>query len=180
MRRFRGIISGGVVVGLLIMLAVVFSGAASGGDEAKGEKAADFTLKDLNGDEVSLSDYEGKVVLLNFWATWCPPCRAEIPHFVELVEELGNEGLVVLGISADRGGPDVVRKWLANNPVNYPMVMSSPEVYTTYQNYLSPGERGGIPFTFVIDRKGMIRQRLVGYRDKATWEGILKPLLAEK
>ena len=139
--------------------------------------AGDFTLMSLDGKEVSLSDYRGKVVLLNFWATWCPPCRKEIPHFVEMVNEYEDKGLVILGIAADRGGEQVVREWVAKNNLNYPILMFTQDVYQKYQGYLPASQRGGIPFTFIIDREGRLRHRLVGYRDKPSWIELVTPLL---
>jgi cytochrome c biogenesis protein CcmG/thiol:disulfide interchange protein DsbE len=141
--------------------------------------ALDFTLRDLDNKEVKLSDYEGKVVLVNFWATWCPPCRAEIPHFVEMVDEMGDKGLVVLGISLDRGGVPVVEKWLKDNPVNYTMVMGEDPVTQEFQALLSQSDRGAIPFSFIINKSGEVKHKIVGYRDKAEWVTMINPLLAE-
>lgn len=144
------------------------------------EKPFNFMLEDLDGNPLRLSDYAGKVVLLNFWATWCPPCKAEIPHFIELVTENKDKGLIVIGLSADRGGVEVVKDWIAKNNVNYSIGMTDSETYQAYQEYLPKSERGGIPFTFIIDRKGKIRHHVVGYREKAEWESLLVPLLNEK
>lgn len=141
---------------------------------AAGETPA-FTVSDLEGTSVSLSDYKGKVVLVNFWATWCPPCRQEIPHFVEMADEI--EGLEIIGLSVDQGGQSVVDKWLDANPVNYTMAMASRELYGEWQQYVPADQRGGIPFSFVIDKEGEIRHTIVGYRDKAQWEEMIKPLL---
>ncbi len=140
-------------------------------------KAADFTLKSVTGEDISLSDYAGKVVILDFWATWCPPCRMEIPHFNDLAKEYGDKGLVVLGVSVDRGGADVVRKFKEKTEVGYPVVMSNSDTHAKYQSYIDPSQQGGIPFTFVIDREGIIRERYVGYRDKEVFENAIKPLL---
>jgi len=141
--------------------------------------ALDFTLNDLEGNEVKLSNYEGKVVLVNFWATWCPPCRAEIPHFVEMVDEMGDKGLVILGISLDRGGVPTVEKWLEDNPVNYTMVMGNDQVMQDFQALLPQSDRGGIPFTFIFDKTGEVKHKIVGYRDKGQWSTMINPLLAE-
>jgi len=144
-----------------------------------GDKPLDFVLEDLDGKTVKLSDYAGKVVLVNFWATWCPPCRAEIPHFVEMVKDHGEAGLVILGISADRGGSQIVKDWIKKNDVNYTVAMTDEKTSSAYQGYLPPADRGGIPFTFIVDRKGLIRHQHVGYKDKAGWEGKILPLLKE-
>lgn len=146
---------------------------------ADGVSAPDFTLKDLDGKVVRLSDYEGKVVLLNFWATWCPPCRQEIPHFISMYDDLKDDGFVVLGISVDRKSNGEVAKWTEDHKVNYPVMMFTDKIYGTYQNFLQPKERGGIPFTFIIDREGIIRSAAVGYRPENVWRGLIEPLLGK-
>lgn len=140
-------------------------------------KAANFTLTSLDGKPVSLSDYAGKVVILDFWATWCPPCRNEIPHFNELAAEYGDKGLVVLGVSVDRDGVDVVKKFRDSFPVKYPVVMGDQGTSQQYQTYLPPDQRGGIPFTFIVDKEGNIREKYVGYRPKEVFETAIKNLL---
>ena len=132
-------------------------------------KAADFTLKDTKGKTVKLSDYSGKVVILDFWATWCPPCVKEIPHFVELEKEFGGKGLKVIGVSVDQGGLPAIEKFMKKTPINYPIVLGDQKVHQSYQSYLPVSERGGIPFTFIIDRQGNIRKHFVGYRPKGVF-----------
>lgn len=143
---------------------------------ALGQDAADFTLTDLNGDQVTLSQHDGKVVLVNFWATWCPPCRKEIPHFVDLVNELGDQGLVVLGLSLD-DEQSTVENWLGKNPVNYPIMMTDENTANTYKQYLPEDERGYIPYTIIVGRDGKVKHHHVGYKNKAGWEALIKPLL---
>ncbi|MCF7811662.1 TlpA family protein disulfide reductase [bacterium] len=145
--------------------------------EEGGMKAANFSLFDLEGKPVNLSDYDGKVIILDFWATWCPPCVKEIPHFNELAKEYGDKGLVVLGVSVDRGGKDAVEKFMKKTPVKYTIAFVDSDTYGKYQSYLPPSEQGGIPFTFVIDRKGIIRHHFVGYRDKGVFVEAIVPLL---
>lgn len=145
--------------------------------EASGTKAANFSLLDLDGKPVNLADYEGKVIILDFWATWCPPCVKEIPHFNDLAKEYGEKGLVVLGVSVDRDGKPAVDKFKTKNPVNYTIVLVDSDTHGKYQSYLPPSEQGGIPFTFVIDRKGIIRHHFVGYRDKDVFIEAIAPLL---
>lgn len=139
--------------------------------------AAVWTLTDLMGHPLSLADFKGKVVILDFWATWCPPCVKEIPHFNELAAEFGDKGLAVVGVSVDRDGVDAVKAFMKRQPINYPVVMFTPDVANTYQQYLPPEERGGIPFTFVIDREGYIRRHFVGYRPKEVFAEVVKSLL---
>lgn len=140
--------------------------------------AGDFTLKDMNGKTVRLSDYLGQVVILDFWATWCPPCVKEIPHFNELARDYKELGLAVVGVSVDRGGKADVEKFIANKmKIDYPVLLSEEPTYNQYQQYLPADSRGGIPFTFVIDREGKIREHYVGYRPKEVFIAAIEPLL---
>ena len=97
-----------------------------------------FNLQDLSGNPVKLSDYTGKVVILDFWATWCPPCRAEIPNFVELQKEYGKQGLVVIGVSLDEGGVAGVADFAKSQNVNYPIVMGNQDVANSATAALRP------------------------------------------
>jgi cytochrome c biogenesis protein CcmG/thiol:disulfide interchange protein DsbE len=135
--------------------------------------APSFTLQDLKGNQISLSDFKGKVVVLDFWATWCPPCVKEIPHFIELYEQYKDQGFAMVGISVDREGVSVVKSFAQKYRINYPILMTDGQVDKTY------GGIPGIPTTFVIDSAGNIRQKYVGYRDKAVFEADIKALLAE-
>jgi cytochrome c biogenesis protein CcmG/thiol:disulfide interchange protein DsbE len=111
--------------------------------------APDFVLTDSTGKVVRLSDYRGKVVLLNFWATWCAPCKAEVPWFVDLQRKYSDD-LVVLGVSFDDDGWSAVRPFLSERHVNYPVMLANPEMPATYQKVES------LPTTFLIDRRGRI------------------------
>jgi cytochrome c biogenesis protein CcmG/thiol:disulfide interchange protein DsbE len=146
-------------------------------DEAEpspGDKPApSFTLQDLNGKQVSLSDFKGKVVILDFWATWCPPCVKEVPHFVALYEQYKDKGFAIVGISVDRAGISVVKSFVEKYRVNYPVLMTDRQVEKAY------GDITSIPTTFVIDSAGNIRRTYVGYRDKAVFEADVKTFLAE-
>ena len=137
------------------------------------KSAPSFTLQDLNGKQVSLSDFKGKVVILDFWATWCPPCVKEIPHFIALYEQYKDQGFAIVGISVDREGINVVKSFARKYQVNYPILMTDGQVDKAY------GGIPSIPTTFVIDSAGNIRQKYVGYRDKAVFEADIKALLAE-
>ena len=135
--------------------------------------APSSTLQDLKGNPVSLSDFQGKVVVLDFWATWCPPCVREIPHFIELYEQYKDQGFAMVGISLDHQGVSVVKSFVQKYRVNYPILMADGQVDKAY------GGITYIPTTFVIDAAGNIRQKYVSYQDKAVFEADIKALLAE-
>ena len=134
-------------------------------------QAPNFVLKNLHGKTVKLSDFQGKVIILDFWATWCPPCQAEIPHFVELQKDYGEKGLQIIGISLDRGRLKVVKSFARKYKINYPVLLGNIEVTQKY------GGIRGIPTTFIIDQKGRIVKKFVGYRDKKIFESEIKKLL---
>lgn len=123
---------------------------ASARQERNLKPAADFTLKDANGNSVKLSDYRGKVVLLNFWATWCGPCQLEIPWFIEFQQEYKSKGLQVLGVSMDDEGWSAVKPYIAQHKINYPIVLGNDSVSQLY------GGIDSLPTTFIIDQEGRI------------------------
>ena len=137
----------------------------------KAGPAPNWDLKDLNGKSVKLSDFKGKVVILDFWATWCPPCRAEIPHFVELQNQYKDKGLVIVGVSLDEGGPAVVSSFVKEQKINYPIVMGNEDVSTAYGNIQA------IPTTFVIDTNGNIVGRHEGFTEESVFESEIQKLL---
>ena len=130
-----------------------------------------WALKDVDGHPVSMAQFHGKVVILDFWATWCPPCRAEIPGFVELQQTYGDRGLVVIGVSMDQGGPAVVKSFMQKFGMNYPVVMGDETISEAF------GGIEGLPTTFIIDRRGHLVDRHVGYTEKGDFERAIKPLL---
>ncbi len=132
-----------------------------------------FTLTDLKGNNISLADYAGKVVILDFWAVWCGPCRMEIPGFIELQNKYSSDGLVVIGVSLDRERSKVPG-FVDKQGINYPIIYADQSIITAYGNPTS------IPTTFIIDRNGCIKQKLVGYHPKDQFEKIVKPLLDSK
>jgi thiol-disulfide isomerase/thioredoxin len=118
---------------------------------ADSKKAApEWQLSDVDGKAVKLSDFKGKVVILDFWATWCPPCRAEIPGFVAIQKKYADKGFTMIGVSLDQQGPSVVKSFMHSFGMNYPVVMGNPKIVVDY------GGITAIPTTFVIDRR---RQR---------------------
>ena len=122
-----------------------------------------FQLIDLNGNQITLSDYRGKVVLLNFWATWCAPCRVEMPAMETLYQDLQKEGLEVLAISIDPQGIVVTRPFQEAMGLTFPILHDS-----EYRVGAAYGART-LPMTYLIDREGLIRQRIFGARD---WNGM--------
>jgi cytochrome c biogenesis protein CcmG/thiol:disulfide interchange protein DsbE len=117
-----------------------------------------FLLTDLNGRRLELSNYRGKVVLLDFWATWCAPCRTEIPHFVELQKQYGTQGFQVVGISMD-DGPKPVREFYDRFHLNYPVAMGDEQVADAYGGIL------GLPVNILVSRDGRICARHAGLTD---------------
>ena len=115
---------------------------------AENKKAADFTLTNLDEKTVKLSDFKDKIIILDFWATHCPPCRQEIPDFVKLYNKYKNKGLVIIGVSLDRGGVKGVQKFCQSKGVNYPIVIGNYEVTKNY------GGIRYIPTTFIINKDG--------------------------
>jgi thiol-disulfide isomerase/thioredoxin len=167
---------------LALGVAFVFSlGGCGGGDkgtteessqrEAAMAKAPDFSLPDLEGNTVKFSDFKGKVVLVDFWATWCGPCKMEIPHLVALHREYKDRGFEVIGIALDNGGAGVVEPFARKNAISYSVVIGNREVATAF------GGLTAIPTAFLIDRSGNIVQKYVGYTDKAVFEEQIKQLL---
>jgi len=139
--------------------------------EARSETAPDWSLKDLDGKTVKLSDFKGKVIVLNFWATWCPPCRAEIPDFIDLEKEYASKGVAVIGLSLDSIQPSEVAAFAKNNGINYPIVMSTDEVAQKY------GVSEGIPVTCIIGPDGKIADTHLGMVKKSYLEDWIKKFL---
>lgn len=131
----------------------------------------DFTIKDMNGVDVKLSSFKGKVILLNFWATWCGPCKAEIPAFVELQKQYAND-LVVLGLSVD-DPVEKLKPYAAQYKMNYPVLvgLGRDDVQDAY------GPLWGIPTSFIIGRDGKICKKHMGIATKAQFEREIKALL---
>ena len=125
----------------------------------------------MDGKNVSLADFRGKVVILDFWATWCPPCIREIPDFIELYEQYKDKGFAMLGISLDQAGISVVKSFAERFKINYPIMMTDGRVDKAYGGITS------IPTTFVIDPEGNIRKKHVGYVSKDVFEAEIKTLL---
>lgn len=170
-----------VVAGLVAELALVGNSgpetSASASDSASEQKtltasaAPAWELKDVNGAVVRSSDFAGKVVILDFWATWCGPCRMEIPGFVELQNQYRQAGLVVVGVSMDDDPTAVVKPFMTKMEMNYLVVMGDERIVKSF------GGIEGIPTTFIIDRSGRIVKKHVGYAPKAVFDQDVQPLL---
>ncbi len=135
--------------------------------------APDFSLPDLHGGQLTLSSYRGKVVLLDFWATWCDPCREEIPQFVELQKQYGDRGLQVIGVSMD-DGPEPVLDFYHRFRMNYPVVMGNAKIGELYGGIL------GLPIAYVIDRDGRIYAKHIGATSISTFEKEIVILLQNR
>lgn len=144
-----------------------------------GKMAANFTWMGSDGKEHSLEEYQGKVVLINFWGTWCPPCRRELPDLVKLRNELGPKGFEIIGINVNEQAPgggsviDHVNSFAQKNGLAYPLVIADDE-QTLESAY---GGIRGVPTTFVVNRKGEIINTMVGGRDEATFRKAIEAAL---
>jgi cytochrome c biogenesis protein CcmG, thiol:disulfide interchange protein DsbE len=132
--------------------------------------APDFNLPLIDGGQLRLSSYRGKVILLDFWATWCVPCREETPHFVDLQQKYGGEGLQIIGVSMDDSA-DPVRTFYQQFHMNYPVVMGTADVGGAYGGVL------GLPIAFLIDREGRIYAKHLGATDAAVFDKDITALL---
>jgi peroxiredoxin len=139
--------------------------------ESNRKKAPNFSLKDANGATVNLADYKGKVVLVNFWATWCGPCEVEIPWFVEFEQNYKNRDFAVLGVSMDDDGWKSVRPYIASHKINYRIVVGSEVVAQQF------GDIDSLPTSFIIDRDGRIAANHVGLVDKRDYQNEILKLL---
>jgi thiol-disulfide isomerase/thioredoxin len=130
-----------------------------------------WSLKDVNGNLVSSEQFKGKVVVVDFWATWCPPCRMEIPGYIDLQRKYGKDGFAIVGVSMDESGPAVVKAFVEKFGVNYQMVMGDEAVVAAF------GGMDAIPTTFLIDRTGQVRDRKVGAEPTEEYEKKIVALL---
>jgi peroxiredoxin len=134
--------------------------------------APEFSLKDSSGRIATVAAYRGKVVLLDFWATWCGPCRTEIPHFVEMQNQYGPQGFQVIGISMDDDAKPV-REFALQYKLNYPVAVGDDKLADRFGGVL------GLPVNFIIDRQGRIHAKYLGATDVSVFDSDVKGLLAQ-
>ena len=169
-----------IVVAMVISLMLVFgfnmtrkpTATEASSNALTGHIAPDFALQSLDGSTVHLSDFRGRAVVLNFWATWCAPCKIEMPWFVELQKRYGPEGLQLVGVAMDDASPKDIAEFARQMGVNYPILVGKEAVGQEY---------GGIPFmpeTFYIDRSGKIIENAFGLKSKGEIEDNMKKIIA--
>jgi len=132
--------------------------------DVRGVQAPDFELTSLDGQRVKLSDFRGKAVVLNFWATWCAPCKIEMPWFVDLQKQYASNGLTILGVAMDDSDPQKIAQFTSEMGVNYPVLLGTNKVSDAY------GDVEYLPTTFYINREGMIVGKVAGLVGKAEIE----------
>jgi len=168
-----------LVVAMVVSLMLVFgynlarrAPKTSANVQFKNGEAPDFTLQSLSGKSVHLSDFRGKAVVLNFWATWCAPCKIEMPWFVELQKQYGQDGLQFVGVAMDDANPKDIAQFAEDMGVNYPILLGKESVGDAY---------GGIPFmpeTFYIGRDGKLVDKTLGLKGRGEIEDDIKKILA--
>ncbi|SNB47315.1 TlpA disulfide reductase family protein [Geobacter sp. DSM 9736] len=156
----------------LILLLITASPAAA--ILQKGQAAPPIKVVSTSGQQITLANYRGHVLLLDFFATWCTPCSQAIPHLTELNEKYGKQGFQILGMSVDEGDEKSVKSFISARKVNYPVAMASEELQTEY------GLRS-VPTLYLISKKGIVAEKYMGYSDdtKKAIEAAIKRLLAE-
>lgn len=153
-----------IIFALISLLPVIYSSCQKPTSDveanlelaSRAEPAPDFKITSLDGQELSLTSLKGKIILVNFWATWCPPCRAEIPDFIEAYSELKERGLEILGFSVDEMKEDKLKSFVTRARINYPVALVGGDIVSAFK----PGQ--AIPTSIFIDRKGNLRYKHVG------------------
>jgi thiol-disulfide isomerase/thioredoxin len=157
-----------VLAVFLVLLTIPVLPAA---DDFKPGPAPVWQLKDVDGRVVTSDQFKHKILVLDFWATWCGPCRSEIPGYVALQKKYAADGLAIMGVSLDRAGPEVVKKFVTNEKINYQIVMGDDRIVDAL------GGVEAIPTTFIVDRNGTVRYRKVGAMPVGEFEKVLKLIL---
>jgi peroxiredoxin len=162
-------LAGGLLTGCLSPWATLTTAVPA----SERKPAPDFTLPDANGVSVKLSDFKGRVVLLNFWATWCGPCKMEIPWLIEFEKTYKDRGFAIIGVSMDEDGWKAVMPFVAQKAINYPVVVGDDRVAQLY------GGIDSLPSTFLIDREGRIANAHLGLVGKRDYEAEILKLIAQ-
>ena len=157
-----------VLVGLICLLA----SSAAAGQKSPEKPTPELKVRDIRGRTIRLSDYRGRVVLINFWATWCPPCRAEIPDLVQLQRDYRHQGLRVIGVTYPPQRLSQVRAFIRRLGVNYPVALGTKEIKAMFTSSES------LPMTIVIGRDGRVRDIIEGILLPQEFEQLIKPLLS--
>lgn len=140
----------------------------------KGASAPPINVWSTSGQNITLANYKGRVLVMDFFATWCAPCRLSIPHLIDLNNRYNKQGLQILGLSLDEGSDKIVKAFIADKKINYPVAMANEEIYDDY------GLRS-LPTLFVVNKKGVIVEKYNGFNDEVakSLEALIKKLLAE-
>lgn len=162
MKNIIGVLTLAIAIGFVV------------GASAQVQKAPNFSLKSADGKTYQLSQLKGKVVVVNFWATWCGPCRREIPDFIEAYKKYKSQGLEIIGVSVDEDGWSKVKPFVTENKINYPVVLMDGKVVSDYGNF------NAIPTTFVVDKNGNIVDTQTGVMSMSQLESKIQPLLKSK
>ena len=155
---------------LAVLIMAVLIGCTKRDVRSTGNVAPDFTLQDLSGKDIKLSDYKGKVVLLDFWATWCPPCRASIPGLEKIHKAYKDKGLVILAVSLDQGDWDSVKSFTTDYGITYIVLRGTEDVSEKYQVRT-------IPMLLVLDKEGRIQKRYLGFGNDQDLEDDIRSIL---
>ncbi len=140
-------------------------------NNVESSKYLNFILDDSNGGKFDFSTLKGKVVVVDFWDTWCPPCKAEIPGFVKLKEKYKDKDFEIVGVALGREGKNAVKKFASDYKINYPVVIKNNDILRTYPPFR------GIPTTFILNKKGEIVKTFSGLASEEQFENAIKPLL---
>ncbi len=165
-------LSKSICLALLVFLVTLMPACQGKADDES--HAPEFTLLNLSGDTVNLSDYRGKVVLINFFATYCPPCRMEMPDFVELQKNYGQKGFTVIAISVDNEPQKMLPPFVERLGLNFPVLLATTKVLKDYGNVYA------LPVTFILDRQHKIVKKITGMVNKEELDPVIEELLAGK
>lgn len=159
-------------IAILCLIVCIFCVVCTNKNSKPTGTANDFTLKSLDGDEYTLSNLKNQVIIVDFWATWCPPCRKEIPHLIEIYNKYKDNGLIILGISTEEKG--TLEAFRREYNINYPILLGTNEVFQKFGV-------SSIPHTLFIDKKGKVRKVQIGYADELipVFEALLDTLIKE-